>query len=86
MSRQMNPRGHVPWVEDIEAVLRRPDGSFDIAAYAKLAHRERAVVITASVGEGIRKLREMVSGVRARLAPAARSGPASGNHHAAARR
>lgn len=72
--------------EVIENALRRPDGSFDIAAYAKLAHRERAVVMTASVGEGLRRVREMVSGVRARLALAARSGPASGKHHAAARR
>lgn len=86
MSREVIPNGRAPRAQDIEDVLRRPDGSFDIAAYAKIAHRERAVVITASVGEGLRRVREMVSGVRARLAPAARSGPACGKHHAAARR
>ena len=86
MSREVNPNGQALQAQDIEDVLRRPDGSVDIAAYAKLAHRERAAAIAASAGEGIRRVRGMVSGVRARLAPAARSEPASGKHHAAARR
>ena len=86
MSREVNPNGHAPRAQDIEGVLRHPDGSLDIAAYAKLAHRERAAAIASSAREAIRMVREMVSGVRASLAPVARSEPASGKHHAAARR
>ena len=70
----------------IEGVLRHPDGSVDIAAYAKLAHRERAAAIASSARAAIRMVREMLSAIRARLAPVARSEPASGKHHAAARR
>jgi len=86
MSREVNPNGHALRVQEIEGVLRYPDGSVDIAAYAKLAHRERAVAIAASARQAIRMLREMVSAVRASLAPAATSAPAPGKHHAAARR
>jgi len=86
MFRQMNPNGHAPRAQDIEGVLRHPDGSVDIAAYARLAHRERAAAIASSAGEAMRTVREMVSGVRTRLASAATSGPASGKQHAAARR
>jgi hypothetical protein len=76
MYRQVNPNGHAPRAQDIEGVLRHPDGSLDIAAYAKLAHRERAAAITSSASEAVRMVREMGSAVRARLAPA------SGKHHA----
>ncbi len=76
MSREMNTNGGV----------LRPDGSPDIAAYARLAHRERAAAVAASAGEAMRMVREMVSAVRASLAPAARSGPASGKHHVIAGR
>jgi hypothetical protein len=90
MSRELNPNGHAPRAQDVEGVLedilRHPDGSPDIAAYAKLAHRERAAAVAASAREGIRRVREMLSGLRARLAPVARSEPASGKHHATARR
>jgi hypothetical protein len=86
MSWEQKPNGCAPGAQDIEDVLRLSDGSFDIAAYAKLARRERAVAIAASAGEGIRRVREMVSAIRTRLAPAARSEPVSGRHHAAARR
>ncbi|MDO9295814.1 hypothetical protein [Bradyrhizobium sp.] len=76
MNRQVNPNGHAPRAQDIKGGLRHPDGSFDIAAYAKLAHRERAAAIAASAREAVRMVREMGSAVRARLAPA------SGKHHA----
>ena len=86
MSWEQKPNGRTPGAQDLEAVLRHSDGSLDIAAYAKLAHLERAMAIACSAREGIRRVREMVSGVRASLAPAARPGPACGKHHAAARR
>ena len=82
MSWEQKPNGCTPVAQDLEAVLRHSDGSLDIAAYAKLAHRERAMAIASSAREGIRRVREMVSGVRATLAPAARPGPACGKHHA----
>ena len=89
MSREVNPNGHAPRAQDmervLEGVLRHPDGSPDIAAYAKLAHRERAAAIASSAREGIRKVRAMVSGLRARLAPVVRSGSASGKHAAVRR-
>ena len=86
MSREVNPTGRALRVQEVEGVLRYPDGSVDIAAYAKLAQRERAAAIAFSAREAMRMVREMVSGVRARLAPVARSGPASGKHHAPAGR
>ena len=86
MFPEQKSSGSVLGVQEIEGVLRHPDGSPDIAAYAKLAHRERAVAIAASARQAIRMLREMVSAVRASLAPAATSAPAPGKHHAAARR
>ncbi len=76
MDRQVNPNGHAPRAQDIKGGLRHPDGSLDIAAYAKLAHRERAAAIAASARGAVRMVREMGAAVRARLAPA------SGKHHA----
>jgi hypothetical protein len=85
MFPEANPKGHAPaW--HAEGVLRRPDGSPDIAAYAMLAHHERTAAIAASARGAIRMVREMVSGIRASLAPAARSEPTCGKHQAAARR
>ena len=86
MSRDQKPNGRSLRVQEIEGVLRYPDGSVDIAAYAKLAHRERAAAIAASAREGIRRVREMWSVIRTNLAPVARSEPASVKRHAAARR
>ena len=86
MSREQKPNGRSLRVQEIEGVLRYPDGSVDIAAYAKMAHRERAAAIAASAREGIRRVREMVSVIRTNLAPVARSEPASVKRHAAARR
>ena len=85
MSREEKSNGRVLRVQEIEGVLRHPDGSLDIAAYAKLAHRERATAI-AACGDSkpfagcARRCRL----IRAGLAPAARSAPASGKHHAPA--
>lgn len=86
MYRQVNPNGHAPRAQDIEGVLRHPDGSLDIAAYAKLAHRERAAAIASSAKEGIRRVRELWTMIRTSLVPVARSEPTSGKHQAAARR
>jgi hypothetical protein len=85
MSRE-KPSGRASGADDMEGMLRHPDGSLDVAAYAKLAHRERAAAIAASMREGILIVRAMLSAIAARLAPAVRSEAASGKHHATARR
>ena len=83
MSRDQKSIGGALSGQEIEGSLRHPDGSPDIAAYAKLAHRERAAAVAASATEAMRRVRDTVSVIRASLAPLARSEPASGKHHAA---
>jgi hypothetical protein len=81
MTRQ-KPSGGASGGHEIEEVLRLPDGSVDIAAYAKIAHRQRAEAIVYSMRETIGRARGMLSAMGARLATVVRSRPASGKHHA----
>ncbi len=83
MSRDQKSDGRSLRVQEIDGVLRHPDGSADIAAYANVAHRDRAAAIAASAREAIRMVRKMVSDVRARLVPIALP---SGKHRARAGR
>jgi len=76
------PNGVAPAVHDSEGVLRHPDGSVDIAAYAKIGHREREAAIASSTRETIRWVRGMLSAIGTRLAAVVRSQPASGKHRA----
>ena len=85
MSRENKPNERA-LAHEFGPVLRCQDGSFDIAAYAKIAHRERALASISMVKEAIRMVREMASAIRTRLAPVGRSELASGKHHAAASR
>jgi hypothetical protein len=62
------------------AELRHPDGSPDIAAYGRIAHRQRAAAIAFSAREAIRIVGETLSAIRARLASPGI--PTSGKHHA----
>lgn len=41
----------------VERVLRHPDGSPDIAAYGRIAHRERDAAILSATREAARRLR-----------------------------
>lgn len=77
MSRDQTSNGRSPRGQEIDGVLRHPDGSVDIATYAKLAHREREEAIAALAREGILVVRAMLSAIGTRLATVARSGPAS---------
>lgn len=86
MCQDQKSNDRLPRVQEIEGVLRYPDGSADIAAYSKLAHRERDAAVAALAREAIRRAREMWSAVWTSLAPIARSEPPSEKHHAAARR
>lgn len=81
MSRKNEPNERAP-AHDFGPVLRCPDGSFDIAAYAKIAHRERALASVSLVKEAIRMMGDMTSAVRTRLGS---SELASGKHSVAAR-
>jgi hypothetical protein len=83
MSSDQNGRS---MLHELDGVLRYPDGSADIAAYAKLAHRERDAAVAALAREGIRRVREMWSAVWTSVAPIARSEPPSEKHRARAGR
>ncbi|CAN7485956.1 hypothetical protein LJR220_004401 [Bradyrhizobium sp. LjRoot220] len=58
MSLKKNSEGPASWAQG-EGALRHPDGSPDIAAYRKIAHRERDVAIASAVRETARSVRAM---------------------------
>jgi hypothetical protein len=86
MSLDRKSKGGSRGVQEIDGVLRYPDGSADIAAYAKLAHRERDAAIAGSARKGIRLVRELWSVVWTSVAPIARSELPAGKHPARAGR
>lgn len=43
----------------LEGLLHHPDGSPNIAAYAKIAHRERAAAIASALRDVMRSVRAM---------------------------
>jgi hypothetical protein len=47
MSAEIKPGGHLERAGVSDGVLRRPDRSIDIRAYAAIAHRQRAAAIQA---------------------------------------
>ncbi|KRQ96355.1 hypothetical protein CQ12_40805 [Bradyrhizobium jicamae] len=51
-----------------DAVLRHPNGSIDIGAYAAIAHRERAAALTASLLSAVRAIRDVWTAVTVRRA------------------
>jgi hypothetical protein len=50
MSREKKLNGPVSWVQRVEGALRHPDGRPDIAAYGRIAHRERDAAILGGAG------------------------------------
>lgn len=48
----------------VEGLLHHPDGSPNIAAYARIAHRERAAAIASSLRGAARSVRTMPSAIR----------------------
>jgi len=52
-----------------DGALRRPDHSIDIAAYAAIAHRERAAVVTYSMLLVVRFVREAWATIGAPRSP-----------------
>lgn len=69
----------------VERVLRHPDGSPDIAAYSRIAHRERDAAILSATREAARRLRATWSyfwagrGALGRMRPSEVKPPRSGS-------
>ena len=63
MSCQEKADGPAPWRRDVDGVLRHPDGSPDIAAYGKIAHRERDAAILSAVQDAARTMHAMSSAI-----------------------
>ena len=63
MSWEKKPNGPASWVQRVDGALRHPDGSPDIAAYGRIAHRERDAAILATVQDTARSLRAMWSAI-----------------------
>jgi len=61
ISWEKKPDGPVSWGQGVEGALRHPDGSPDIAAYRKIAQRERDAAIVAAVQDTARSLAAMAS-------------------------
>ena len=55
------------WPGSGNAVLRHPNGSIDIGAYAAIAHRERAAAIAASMLSAVRFIRDAGSVIAVRV-------------------
>lgn len=47
----------------LEGLLHHPDGSPNIAAYGKIAHRERAAAIASALSGAARNIRAMSSAI-----------------------
>ena len=63
MSWEKKPNAPVSWVQRVEGALRHPDGQPDIAAYGRIAHRDRDAAILAAVQDTARSLRAMWSAI-----------------------
>ena len=48
----------------LEDLLHHPDGSPNIVAYGRIAHRERAEAIASALRESARRIRAMPSAIR----------------------
>ena len=63
MSLEKKPGRLGSWVQGVEGVLRHPDGTPDIAAYGRIAHRERDAAILSAVQDTARSLRATWSAI-----------------------
>jgi len=63
MPWEKKPAGPMSWLQRAEGALRHPDGSPDIVAYGRIAHRERNAAILAAVQEAASSLRAMPSAI-----------------------
>jgi hypothetical protein len=63
MSWENKPDGPKSWLQAVEGALRHPDGSPDIAAYGRIAHRERDAAIASAVRDTARSIRAILSAI-----------------------
>jgi hypothetical protein len=54
------------WPSSRGAILRHPNGSIDIGAYAAIAHRKRAAAIASSMLSAVRFMRDAGSAIAVR--------------------
>lgn len=64
MSWKKKPEDLASWVQRLEGALHHPDGSPDIAAYGRMAHRERDAAILSALQGTARSVRAMSSAIR----------------------
>ncbi len=74
MSVEIRAAGCPEPAASIDGVLRRPDGSIDIWAYATIAHRQRTDAVLAYTQGAIQFAREAWAAVSARALRSAHSG------------
>jgi len=63
MGKNSKPANDLAIVSDSRDTLRNPDGHIDIAAYARIAHRERDAAIHSAVKETARSIRAISSAI-----------------------
>jgi hypothetical protein len=68
MSAEANWSGGPRRLGSGNAVLRHPNGSIDIGAYAAIAHRQRAAAIASSMLSAVRFIRDAGAAITARRA------------------
>ena len=59
MSWEKKPNGPASWVQGVEGAIRNPDGHINIAAYARIAHRERDAAVVAAMRETAHSIRAL---------------------------
>jgi hypothetical protein len=65
MSAEIRPSGYLDAARMRDGVLRRPDGSFDIAAYTIIARRQRSAAVVSSMRGAIQFAWEVWSAIAA---------------------
>ncbi|QHO74723.1 hypothetical protein ACH79_20885 [Bradyrhizobium sp. CCBAU 051011] len=66
MSAQEIWSGGSRWPGSGDAVLRHPNGSIDIRAYAAIAHRQRAAALTSLLSSAVRPIRDVWAAITVR--------------------
>ena len=74
MSENSNLANGLAIVSGSRTGLRHPDGSIDIAAYARIAHRDRDAAIASTVRKAARTIRAIASAVWRALGRPGRTG------------
>jgi hypothetical protein len=69
MSAQEIWRDGSIWPDSRGAILRHPNGSIDIGAYAAIAHRQRAAAIASSMLSAVRFVRDAGATIAVRQKP-----------------